>query len=212
MQKILTTAMAAFTMLAVATSCSQISKLTEGTTPTETFQSSTQEIKAAIDGICEKYNLDKSKMEIYEFSVGSHFTVTGDLTNSVDFTMIDPDNHDKMSEFRYYVHSNGTLEPYAKEEVVMTDRSNNVIEGYDNFKDAVFGYDVIESYLAGYDTFSKEALDAAKVKFGSQTPYISTFKIEDNGEDAGISVGCKEVITLSAYYDISADKQHIVKE
>ena len=94
-----------------------------------------------------------------------------------------------------------------KQDMVISDHDDNVIDTYDGFKDMLFTYNDVSKLVENLPVFCKEALEASG--YGEEG-YVRSYQIEKG--DAFITVGHKSSNMLTKSYHIAEDGEHIIKE
>jgi len=171
------------------------------TTPSDTIiGANAGELDGKIDELLE---LAKAKKETAEFAeIYTYFNYKpGDPSTSVTIQIVTPEDKNKMAEYSWYDNK----DVRNKQDMVISDHDDNVIDTYDGFKDMLFTYDDVAKQVENLPVFCKEALEASGY---GEDGYVRSYQIEKG--DAFIMVGHKSSNMLSKTYHVAEDGEHII--
>ena len=160
-----------------------------------------------LDGkIDELLELAKAKKETAEFAeIYTYFNYKpGDPSTSVTIQIVTPEDKNKMAEYSWYDNKD-VRNKLDKQDMVISDHDDNVIDTYDGFKDMLFTYDDVVKQVENLPVFCKEALEASGY---GEDGYVRSYQIEKG--DAFIMVGHKSSNMLSKTYHVAEDGEHII--
>lgn len=187
-------------------SCDFVNKMKENatTTPSDTIiGANAGELDGKIDELLE---LAKAKKETAEFAeIYTYFNYKlGDPSTSVTIQIVTPEDKNKMAEYSWYDNKD-VRNKLDKQDMVISDHDDNVIDTYDGFKDMLFTYDDVAKQVENLPVFCKEALEASGY---GEDGYVRSYQIEKG--DAFIMVGHKSSNMLSKTYHVAEDGEHII--
>ena len=189
-------------------SCDFVNKMKENatTTPSDTIiGANVGELDGKIDELLE---LAKAKKETAEFAeIYTYLNYKpGNPSTSVTIQIVTPEDKNKMAEYSWYDNKD-VRNKLDKQDMVISDHDDNVIDTYDGFKDMHFTYNDVSKLVENLPVFCKEALEASG--YGEEG-YVRSYQIEKG--DAFITVGHKSSNMLTKSYHIAEDGEHIIKE
>lgn len=179
----------------------------------EMIGSNPEELQEKITEVLKFADTDLEKAQFAEISSGYHQVGNIDPTISVTLDIVNPKDQNKLLRVSWD-DKKSTRNYYSKEDLVLSDSKNNIINKYEDFKDMLFSYSDAKIYIDNVPTYCKEALEASGYK---DAGFIDRLTIErrpyeGNQVVAMIRVGYKKNITLVKSYTVSKDGLHIEKK
>ena len=134
---------------------------------------------------CWNWPRQKETAEFAE--IYTYFTIISRVipSTSVTIQIVTPEDKNKMAEYSWYDNKD-VRNKLDKQDMVISDHDDNVIDTYDGFKDMLFTYDDVAKQVENLPVFCKEALEASGY---GEDGYGRSYQIEKG--DAFIMVGHK---------------------